>query len=151
MIGGKKIEAKDGIAVGGDVVNSLLVHGDFNLTQVTAEAKTLQADAQPRRLDWENTEARYDTYGVFTSGGGSQDYPTHTALIDWLQDTGGPPVFALLGEYGMGKTLECQRLYCWLRDHAAAPVSKAIYLDLRKSPQCCSQDSLLDVAHMIPA
>jgi WD40 repeat protein len=138
MIGGKKIEAKDGIAVGGDVENSLLVHGDvnvFNLTQVTAEAKTLQADAQPRRLDWENTEARYDTYGVFTSGGGSQDYPTHAALTDWLQDADAPPVFALLGEYGMGKTLECQRLYCWLRDHTEAPVPRVIYLDLRKSPQ----------------
>lgn len=143
MIGGKKIEAKDGIAIGGDVENSLLVNGDvaiFNLTQAQAEAMTLRAEAEPRRLDWEHTEARYDTFGVLASGRSGEEIATHAALIDWLQDADAPPVFALLGEYGMGKTLECQRLYSFLRDRyaqgdAVSWMPRPIYFDLRKSPQ----------------
>ena len=31
-------------------------------------------------------------------------------LLAWLRDPSAPGLFALLGEYGMGKTITCQRL-----------------------------------------
>ena len=145
MIGGKKIEAKDGIAIGGDVEDSLLINGEVTVQQnvivnVIAETLAPPIDAAPRRLDWEQTEASYDTFGIDVLGSADGQKPTHEALLDWLQQADAPPVFILLGEYGMGKTLECQRLYCRLRDarqQSAPPewARPAIYLDLRRAPQ----------------
>ena len=61
----------------------------------------------------------------------------HAALLGWLQSTEAPPVFALLGEYGMGKTINCQRLYRELRELRAqgsppAWVREPLYFDLRQ-------------------
>ncbi len=58
------------------------------------------------------------------------------ALLLWLQDDKAPAVFALLGEYGMGKTINCQGLYKDLRDlrQQANPPTWArepLYFDLR--------------------
>ena len=60
----------------------------------------------------------------------------HEALQRWLQNAEAPPVFALLGEYGMGKTISCQRLnaeLCRLRAEGAPPdwARQPLYLDLR--------------------
>ncbi len=59
------------------------------------------------------------------------------ALQAWLQDDAAPPVFALLGEYGMGKTISCQRLYRELRKlrQAGSPppwAREPLYFDLRE-------------------
>jgi nucleoside phosphorylase/uncharacterized protein YjbI with pentapeptide repeats len=52
----------------------------------------------------------------------------------WLADADGKPLYALLGEYGMGKTTTCQRLARDLqqrREHGeSAPIP--LYFDLRK-------------------
>jgi WD40 repeat protein/nucleoside phosphorylase/uncharacterized protein YjbI with pentapeptide repeats len=65
----------------------------------------------------------------------------HQTLLQWLADDQAPPVFALLGEYGMGKTVSCQRLYRALRElrqqgSAAAPAPawarEPLYFDLRQ-------------------
>jgi WD40 repeat protein/nucleoside phosphorylase len=60
----------------------------------------------------------------------------HESLLDWLQTPDAPPVFALLGEYGMGKTITCQRLYHDLRQRRTqtnppAWVREPLYFDLR--------------------
>ncbi|MFT3943256.1 MAG: NACHT domain-containing protein [Ancrocorticia sp.] len=55
------------------------------------------------------------------------------ALHAWVRRSDGPPVFALLGEYGMGKSVTCQRFARELRDardnDPSAPLS--LYFDLR--------------------
>jgi len=54
-------------------------------------------------------------------------------LMDWLRDVEAPPLFALLGEYGMGKTITCQRLVRALdveRDSDPS-LPTPIYFDLR--------------------
>lgn len=55
------------------------------------------------------------------------------ALLAWADAPDAPPVFALLGEYGMGKTISCQRFYKMLTERRKVdPTSRpAIYLDLR--------------------
>ncbi len=60
----------------------------------------------------------------------------HESLLEWLETPDAPPVFALLGEYGMGKTITCQRLYLDLRQRRAqanpAPWEREpLYFDLR--------------------
>ncbi len=53
----------------------------------------------------------------------------------WLDDESAPPLFALLGEYGMGKTVLCQRLAEALNEDARVGSSlqhrRAFYFDLR--------------------
>ncbi len=54
-------------------------------------------------------------------------------LSRWIDDPAAPPLFALLGEYGMGKTVTCQRLVQGLeerrRDDPTRPLP--LYFDLR--------------------
>ncbi|AHF00060.1 hypothetical protein THITH_08235 [Thioalkalivibrio paradoxus ARh 1] len=54
-------------------------------------------------------------------------------LLDWLHDADAPPLFALLAEYGMGKTITCQRLVRALEDERRndPQLPVPIYLDLR--------------------
>jgi WD40 repeat protein/nucleoside phosphorylase/uncharacterized protein YjbI with pentapeptide repeats len=57
-------------------------------------------------------------------------------LLSWLARTDASPLFALLGEYGMGKTVTCQRLARAVnqrhRDNPGAAGSReALYFDLR--------------------
>lgn len=55
------------------------------------------------------------------------------ALIQWADDPNAPPLFALLGEYGMGKTITSQKLMREFGErHAADPSAlPALYFDLR--------------------
>jgi nucleoside phosphorylase len=54
-------------------------------------------------------------------------------LLQWIDEPGSPPLFALLGEYGMGKTVTCQRLAEILerrrREDPTRPLP--LYFDLR--------------------
>ncbi|MCP5230879.1 MAG: pentapeptide repeat-containing protein [Zoogloeaceae bacterium] len=54
-------------------------------------------------------------------------------LLEWLRDADAPPLFALLGEYGMGKTITCQRLVRALEQARVADpaLPPPLYLDLR--------------------
>lgn len=46
--------------------------------------------------------------GASDSGGHGVEVLPH--LLAWIDDANAPPLFALLGEYGMGKTVTCQKL-----------------------------------------
>ena len=54
-------------------------------------------------------------------------------LLQWVQAADAPPLFALLGEYGMGKTVNCQRLAKALDAERAQDPTRPLplYLDLR--------------------
>lgn len=54
-------------------------------------------------------------------------------LLNWIADEQAPPLFALLGEYGMGKTVTCQRLAEHLETRRLADPTLALplYFDLR--------------------
>jgi len=54
-------------------------------------------------------------------------------LLDWVDDPAAPPLFALLGEYGMGKTVTCQTLKRRLDQRRETDGSRplALYFDLR--------------------
>ncbi|WP_295429486.1 pentapeptide repeat-containing protein, partial [uncultured Thiodictyon sp.] len=54
-------------------------------------------------------------------------------LLDWIDTAQAPPLFALLGEYGMGKTVTCQRLAVLLDQRRQQDQTRPLplYLDLR--------------------
>ncbi|AGA89088.1 WD40 repeat-containing protein [Thioflavicoccus mobilis 8321] len=54
-------------------------------------------------------------------------------LMEWLQDPHGPPYAAVLGEYGMGKTVLCQTLTLRLLDERRADpaLPEPLYFDFR--------------------
>jgi nucleoside phosphorylase/uncharacterized protein YjbI with pentapeptide repeats len=67
-------------------------------------------------------------------------------LTTWVGNAGGKRLFALLGEYGMGKTVTCQRLVSEL-DRARETdfrILKPIYFDLRKLTQLRDRVPKLD-------
>ncbi len=113
-----------------------------------------ESDATPpcaKTFDFDNVRKPYDNHARHISMHSSLDkserskaeaspaqskLTVQTAMLDWLQDAKGEPVFALLAEYGMGKTINCQRIYQHLRDLRAqgnAPVwaREPLYFDLR--------------------
>ena len=55
-------------------------------------------------------------------------------ILHWVHDPDSPPLYALLGEYGMGKTTTSQRVFEHLRSqHARGELARpALYFDLRK-------------------
>ncbi|MFZ5635485.1 MAG: pentapeptide repeat-containing protein, partial [Pseudomonadota bacterium] len=60
----------------------------------------------------------------------------HQTLLDWLRRDDAPMLFALLGEYGMGKTVSCQRLSRHLAEARASEDAESwmrmpVYFDLR--------------------
>ncbi len=59
--------------------------------------------------------------------------PALELLRAWLADPDGPPYFAVLGEYGMGKTIICQRLTRELEEQRrSSPGLVPLYFDLKK-------------------
>lgn len=54
-------------------------------------------------------------------------------LLGWVAEPAAPPLFALLGEYGMGKTITCQRLVRELEDRRSEQpeLPEPLYFDLR--------------------
>ena len=65
---------------------------------------------------------------------GGARVPALDYVLEWLGEPGAPDLFALLAEYGMGKTITCQRVVRAVeaanRDGAGLPVP--LYFDLRK-------------------
>lgn len=64
-------------------------------------------------------------------------------LLQWLSEPNAPPLYALLGEYGMGKTTHCQTLTRYLEeqreqgtpDASGHALPAPLYFDLRKVEQ----------------
>ena len=56
------------------------------------------------------------------------------SLLEWAGDTESPQIFALMGEYGMGKSVTCQRfLKSQLALHKGDPSQRvALYFDLKR-------------------
>ena len=65
--------------------------------------------------------------------GQSQGVPVMDHLLDWIEAPDTPPLFARLGEYGMGKTVTCQRLARTLDARRGEDPTRplALYFDLR--------------------
>ncbi|MCA0325659.1 MAG: pentapeptide repeat-containing protein [Proteobacteria bacterium] len=65
-------------------------------------------------------------------------------ILQWATDANGPPLYALLGEYGMGKTTTSQRVFEHLRQqHAAGELARpALYFDLRKVERLVSASAV---------
>ena len=97
--------------------DSLLVTGEYVVGDIYASRATLREQALTPA---EPTSAEKVVV---------MDY-----LLDWLADVTAPPLFALLGEYGMGKTVTCQRLMELIeqRHDAGEPLPEAYYFDLRR-------------------
>jgi len=55
-------------------------------------------------------------------------------ILQWVEATDGPPLYALLGEYGMGKTTTSQRVFEHIRTQFSEgqTTRPAVYFDLRK-------------------
>ncbi|WP_165704170.1 NACHT domain-containing protein, partial [Enhygromyxa salina] len=56
-------------------------------------------------------------------------------VMRWLQEPSSPSLFALLGEYGMGKTVTCQRVIRAVEMHNATAADRLpapLYFDLRR-------------------
>lgn len=55
-------------------------------------------------------------------------------ILQWVEATDGPPLYALLGEYGMGKTTTSQRVFEHIRTRFSEgqTTRPAVYFDLRK-------------------
>jgi hypothetical protein len=82
--------------------------------------------------------------GVARQSGGSSvsavDY-----IVRWARDPSAPALFALLGEYGMGKTITCQRVVRALEEETAdAPDSlpMPLYFDLRRLTSLRGRDEV---------
>lgn len=126
-------------------------------TDNTANTDTERAQGSrphaARTTDFENTPKLLELHGssqsmkqtldrqtsrADTPDSAPPDQPNaHQALLAWLADPQAVPVFALLGEYGMGKTVSCQRLYqalraLRLRGDAPEWAREPLYFDLRQ-------------------
>ncbi len=100
---------------------------------------------KPRELsEIESAMLIRDTHGAPASlakdgageGGGvaaGSGIPVMDYLLEWIDEPNELPLFALLGEYGMGKTITCQRLYQALQERRTADQTARlpVYLDLR--------------------
>ena len=89
-----------------------------------------QIDASQLIADTHGSPASLDKDAPTSAGDG---IPVMDYLTQWIDDPKAPPLFALLGEYGMGKTITCQRLYQNLQEERGHNHSSRLplYLDLR--------------------
>ncbi len=84
-----------------------------------------------------DTQAQAPVADASTRSDTSGPLPIQDSLMGWLQQDDAPPVFALLGEYGMGKTVNCQCLNDTLleaRARGGVPAwqRQPVYFDLRR-------------------
>ncbi len=88
-------------------------------------AQLIEHRAAPLRLDAFREDAKYIE---------ADPHPALTTLLDWLKTETPKRYFAVLGEYGMGKTVLCQRLNCVLMEKRAVgePWPLPLYFDLRR-------------------
>ncbi len=80
--------------------------------------------------DTHGSPASLDKDAATPAGAG---IPVMDYLKQWIDDGKAPPLFALLGEYGMGKTITCQRLYVALQEERRQNCASRLplYFDLR--------------------
>ncbi len=73
-------------------------------------------------------------------------------IVAWLQRPNAPPLYAVLGEYGMGKTFTCQRATAQItqRRKQGEALPQAIYLDLRKVATAQAPDDKLNRRGHVP-
>lgn len=88
-----------------------------------------QAAGRPTKLHSANIQSETTT----SADTGDRSAPVLQTLHEWLGNRNAPPLFALLGEYGMGKTINCQ-LFARQLDEArqgdpTLPIP--LYFDLR--------------------
>ncbi len=96
-----------------------------DLDKITRDILEERAQGQPTTL---HKDREADLTADANCSVNALDY-----LRSWLDDAQAPPRFVLLGEYGMGKTVTCQRLVRALEERRADdPTSPApLYFDLR--------------------
>ena len=107
--------------------------------------RLMQTDSEPkpRTKDLDEAGEIIDQYGrgeslnkrddpvdsEVTSGGVN----VLDAITEWANDSKGQPLFALLGEYGMGKTITCQRFVRAMKEQrkSNSALKLTLYFDLR--------------------
>ncbi|MCK9385803.1 MAG: NACHT domain-containing protein [Nevskia sp.] len=141
---------KDAAANAAQVVRALLEHGALYPSpgedsstrpgqnrHVSIEERALLDNFDPGHLI-RDQQGLLTTLKTDTGNAPEESNALHVNAFEdlnaWLADADGKPLYALLGEYGMGKTTTCQRLACDLqqrREHGeSAPIP--LYFDLRK-------------------
>jgi hypothetical protein len=58
--------------------------------------------------------------------------PAVDYVLQWVRDPLAPPLFAILGEYGMGKTITCQRVVRAIEEADDPALPTPLYFDLRR-------------------
>jgi len=106
------------------------IMGLGDLCGVAQGAINCAAAGRPARLDALRKEGDATSAPAEGEAAGS---PVLPHLRAWLADPDSPPLFALLGEYGMGKTITCQLLAQQLDEARAQDPTQPIplYFDLR--------------------
>ena len=103
-----------------------------DLREIAGERVDDAAKGFPARLDHKQDASA----AAAAKGDGATQQEGETVLPylrQWLQDPAAPPLFALLGEYGMGKTITCQLLAQQLDAERQSDRTRPIplYFDLR--------------------
>lgn len=124
--------------------SAVFLHVPRGLLEEVSSREPL-ANAEPRTQDHDEVAKRkeLELFGhAHSQRDGDRTLDTaahsiHQSLLAWLETVNAAPVFALLGEYGMGKTISCQRLYKALKAARQAPDAPAwmrrpVYFDLRE-------------------
>ena len=77
----------------------------------------------------------------------AQGTPVVDAMLDWVSNPTEPRLFALLGEYGMGKTVSCQRFTRELAERRKAnpALPMPLYFNLKNVADARLADSLEDL------
>ena len=77
----------------------------------------------------------------------AQGTPVVDAMLDWVANPAEPQLFALLGEYGMGKTVSCQRFTRQLAERRKAnpTLPMPLYFNLKNVADARLADNLEDL------
>ena len=77
----------------------------------------------------------------------AQGTPVVDAMLDWVANPAEPQLFALLGEYGMGKTVNCQRFTRQLAERRKAnpTLPMPLYFNLKNVADARLADNLEDL------
>ena len=77
----------------------------------------------------------------------AQGTPVVDAMLDWVANPAEPQLFALLGEYGMGKTVSCQRFTRQLAERRKAnpALPMPLYFNLKNVADARLADNLEDL------
>lgn len=112
---------------------SAVVMGLRDLNEVLGATVDDEAKGLPARMDFKNSHEPIANQTRGESTPENEGVAVIPYLRQWLLDPGAPPLFALLGEYGMGKTISCQLLAKQLDEERRSDITRPIplYFDLR--------------------